>query len=227
MPDPVINDSVGEDGANNPADVRTIQQLLNQLGGFAPINVNGVCGQDTIDAIHKIQQDFFGGSDGLIEPGGPTFKRMLKALSLGFEQLPQVDPGDNSADYYSYSEARKQYGTPKTIRTLQDVAQTFHAARPDLRIGIGDISFRDGNPMPPHTSHRSGRNIDIRPLRKDGKQSPVTIADSQYDREATRLLAQSLFANSNVKKILFNDSEIEGVRPFPGHHNHLHVETKE
>jgi hypothetical protein len=227
MPDPTIKASVGEDGTNNPADVKTIQQLLNQLGGFAPINVNGVCGQDTIDAIHKIQKDFFGGSDGLIEPGGPTFKRILRALSLGFKQLPQVDPGDNQAGHYSYSEARKQYGTPKTIRTLQDVAQTYHAARPDLRIGIGDISFLDGNPMPPHTSHRSGRNIDIRPLRKDGKQSPVTITDTQYDREATRLLVQTLFARPNVKKILFNDSEIEGVKFFQGHHNHLHVETKE
>lgn len=227
MPDLIINASVGEDGINNPADVKTIQRLLNQLGGFAPIDVNGICGQDTIDAIHKIQMDFFGGSDGLIEPGGPTLKRMLKTLSLDFKQLPQVDPGNNQEGYYSYSEARKQWGTPKTIRMLQDVAQTFHNARPDLRIGIGDISFRDGSPMPPHTSHRSGRNIDIRPLRRDGKQSPVTITDPKYDRQATRLLVQILFAQPIVKKILFNDSEIEGVRPFPGHHNHLHVETTE
>jgi hypothetical protein len=227
MPDPIINASVGEDGTNDPADVITIQELLNQLGGLPPIEVNGDCGLDTIDAIHMVQMDFFNGSDGLIEPNGPTFKRLLKAISLSFTQLFQVDPLDDTAGYYTYSEARKQYGTPATILLLQEVAQTFHATIPELRVGIGDISLRDGAPMPPHTSHRNGRNTDIRPLRTDGQQIPVTITDDAYDREATRLLAQILLARPTVKKIFFNDPQIEGVIPLQGHHNHLHVETKE
>lgn len=227
MPDPIINASVGEDGTNDFADVITIQELLNQLGGIAPIEINGICGQDTIDAIHIVQMDFFNGSDGLIEPNGPTFKRLLKAVSLGFIQLLQVDPQDDTAGYYTYSEARKQYGTFATIILLQEVAQTFHSTLPELRIGIGAISLRDGAPMPPHISHRTGRNTDIRPLRTDGQQIPVTITDEAYDREATRLLAQILLTRPTVKKIFFNDTQIEGVIPMQGHHNHLHVETKE
>jgi hypothetical protein len=226
MPTPQINDSVGEDGTNNPEDVITIQQLINILEGFALLEVNGICGQDTIDAIHKVQMDFFNGSDGLIEPKGPTLKRILAAIEKGFKLLPQVDSGDNNAGYYSYSMAREQYGTPDAIETLQVTAQVFHELRPNLRIGIGDISLRDGAPFPPHTSHRTGRNSDIRPLRKDGAQRGVTIFEDAYDREATRVLVQTLLMHPNVKRILFNDLEIEGVNEAQGHHNHLHVETR-
>jgi hypothetical protein len=227
MPGPQINDSVGEDGTNNPEDVITIQQLINILEGFPLLEVNGICGPETIEAIHRVQMDFFNGSDGLIEPNGPTLKRILAAIQKGFILLPQVDPADDDADYYSYTKARGQYGTPAAIETLLETAHIFHGLRPDLRIGVGDISLRDGAPFPPHTSHRTGRTIDIRPLRKDGELRGVTIFDDAYDREATRLLVQIFFMHPNVKRILFNDLEIEGVIETQGHHNHLHVDTIE
>jgi hypothetical protein len=227
MPTPQINDSVGEDGTNNPEDVITIQPLINILEGFALLEVNGICGPETIDAIHKVQMDFFNGSDGLIEPNGPTLKRILAAIEKDYLLLPQVDPGDNDADYYSYSKAREQYGTRAAIETILEAAQSFHELCPDLRIGIGNISLRDGAPFPPHTSHRTGRNIDIRPLRKDGELRGVTIFEDAYHREATRLLVQILLTHPNVKRILFNDLEIEGVIEAQGHHNHLHVDTRE
>jgi hypothetical protein len=227
MPVPEIENSVGEDGTNNPSDVIIVQQLLNILEGAALIEVNGICGLDTIEAIHKVQRDFFNGSDGLIEPKGPTFKRILAAIEKGYKMLPQVSLTSATDGYYSYSPSRKQYGTPTTIDTLLEVAQNFHLIRPDLRIGIGDMSLRDGAPHPPHTSHRNGRNTDIRPLRHDGAQTGVKITDIEYDRGATRLLVQILLTHPNVKRILFNDTEIEGVKFFQGHHNHLHVESFE
>jgi murein endopeptidase len=90
-------------------------------------------------------------------------------------------------------------------------------------VGIGDISFASGGPMPPHSSHKDGRCIDIRPLRKDRRDVPVTIQDPAYDREATRALVASLRSHKNTKKILFNDTQIIGVTPWAGHDNHLHV----
>jgi hypothetical protein len=228
MPDPKINKSVGDGGVNNAADVKVIQKLLNQLGDSAPIEENGVCGEDTIAAIRKFQGGFLSKPDGRIDPGGNTFNHLLKVISLGFQLLPQVAPEDNGVGYYSYSVTDRQFGTPATIKMLQDVALAFHQARPELRVGIGDISFRDGSVMKPHKSHRGGRNIDIRPLRKDGMKRGVSFTESgSYDREATRLLAQTLFAHPNVRKILFNDPKIEGVKPFKDHDNHFHVETKE
>ncbi|MBS1790424.1 MAG: penicillin-insensitive murein endopeptidase [Acidobacteria bacterium] len=221
MPD--IKKSVGFGGVNNSDDVKIIQTLLNQVGDHPPLTVNGVCGDETVAIIKAFQSGFFSVPDGRIDPGGKTFKRLLQVTGLGYVQLPQgAEDG-----YYSYSVADNQFGTAETIKTLQEVAAQFHALRPDLLIGIGDISFRDGHKMPPHKSHINGRNMDIRPLRKDGAKRPIEFTDKlNYDREATRLLAQTFLAHSNVKKIFFNDPTIEGVKPLEGHHNHLHVETK-
>lgn len=221
MADPKIKESVGEQGKNNLEDVIIIQTLLNKLGDF-PVVANGVCGSDTIAAIRAFQSEFLAQPDGRIDPGGRTFKRLVQITNLGLVLLPQ----ECGLGYYSYSSFDKQYGTPATIKMLQEVAQSFYLNRPNLLIGIGDISFRNGAEMPPHQSHRTGRNIDIRPLRNDDAQRGVTIDDNNaYNREETRLLVESLLAHSNVKRILFNDRQIRGVTFYKGHHNHLHVET--
>jgi len=90
-------------------------------------------------------------------------------------------------------------------------------------VGLGDISFENGGPMPPHVSHTDGTCVDLRPFRKDKKHAPVNIQDPDYDRDATRSLVAVLRAHQNVKQILFNDNEIQGVTSWPGHDNHLHV----
>jgi penicillin-insensitive murein DD-endopeptidase len=97
---------------------------------------------------------------------------------------------------------------------------------PNLPIAIGDISLKDGGKMPPHEAHRHGRNVDIRPFRKDGRMLHVTIHAPEYDHEMTELLVKNLLAHRNVHRILFNDTKIQGVHHFHGHDNHLHVETK-
>lgn len=227
MSSTTISASVGEDGTNKVMDVKTVQRLLSRLSGMPSLEINGICDEATLQAIHQLQVDFFNGSDGLLEPNGPTFKRLLKAVSMGFVQLPQMAPNDPSAGYYHYSEARKQFGTPATIALLQAVALSLRAAEPSLLIAIGDISLRDGNAMPPHRSHTNGRNIDLRPMRKDGKKLPVTFTDPAYSRQRTQALVDALRATGKIVSILFNDPEVTGVRPFQGHHNHLHVTTKE
>ena len=80
--------------------------------------------------------------------------------------------------------------------------------------------------MKEHHTHRDGREIDIRPLRTDKKNLPVTIFDSHYSRDLTKVLVENLVAHGNVKGVLFNDSQIKGVTPWPGHNNHLHLHIK-
>lgn len=50
------------------------------------------------------------------------------------------------------------------------------------KIGIGNVSLAGGGKFKSHISHKDGLQVDIRPLRKDGKNVGVTIYDSQYDR---------------------------------------------
>lgn len=137
--------------------------------------------------------------------------------------LPQI----SGYGYYSYSSSDRQYGTRRTVDTLVDVSRKWMRDRPTVPIGIGDMSFEHGAPMPPHHTHHDGKEADIRPLRKDRRMLPINIHDPHYDHDATVDLVALLFANPNVWRILFNDSKIKGVIHWAGHDNHLHIKMKQ
>jgi peptidoglycan hydrolase-like protein with peptidoglycan-binding domain len=196
---PSISASVGRGGKNLENDVRTVQTLLNAAG--AGIKVDGDCGRATISAIEEYQRNWIHRPDGRVDAGGTTWKNLvekkLKIVREGYLVLPQLCGNG----YYSYS----------TV---------------DLQVGIGDMSLATGAPMAPHKTHRNGKNADIRPLRTDGKISPVSIIEAEYSRERTKALVEILQKQSNLKSILFNDSAIVGVTHWEGHDNHLHVSMK-
>lgn len=104
-----ISASVGRMGGRNlPDDVRTVQELLNEVpatsGGPAPPLVpDSLCGPKTIGAIQTFQLHHFGfsGADGRVDPGGRTlaklneFDRQLLELRsirrVGISEAP-LDP---------------------------------------------------------------------------------------------------------------------------------------
>jgi penicillin-insensitive murein DD-endopeptidase len=215
-----ITKNVGKGQENKSADVTVVQTLLNKTGDYN-LQVNGVCDDAMVAAIVSFQSGFMSKPDGWMSPGGTTFQNLVKVATLGFKLLPQAC----GYGYYSYSEFARQYGTPDAIKMLQDVSINFYS-NTGREVGIGDISFRNGAYMSPHQTHRSGKNIDIRPVRKDGLASPVTIDSADYSSSDTALLVSELLAHSNVSGILFNDRTIKGVSYHQGHHNHLHVMAK-
>jgi hypothetical protein len=81
-----ITRSVGAGGANLPADVTEIQQLLNKVpavqgGASPPFVVFGTCDSATLAAILKFQKKQVPAfADGRIDPGGPTLAK-LNALA--------------------------------------------------------------------------------------------------------------------------------------------------
>ncbi|MGA8054434.1 MAG: peptidoglycan-binding domain-containing protein [Burkholderiales bacterium] len=210
---------------NRPDDVRAVQELLRAAG--ASIKADSDCGPRTIAAIKDYQRNFLSVPDGRVDPGGLTWKHLV-AGKLKIKQAPLILlPQASGMGHYSYSPLANQYGTAACIQALRDVCAQFRRNLPDVEIGIGDISFARGGHMSPHQSHREGRHVDLRPLRKDKKRLPVTISDPSYSRELTKLLVQSLRAHRNVKSILFNDTQIPGTTSYAGHDNHLHVTMKE
>jgi hypothetical protein len=216
-----IKASVGNGGINSPGDVGVVQALLNAVQK-ANLKIDNCCGPKTIAAITVFQRSFLSHPDGRVDPRGATWKRLSGRRDSLFVQLPQ----QSGLGYYTYSDASRQFGTIKAIQTLKDVAGQFRSKLPDTLLGIGDISFFDGRIMQPHHTHRDGREIDIRPLRKDKRNVQVTIFEAHYSRDLTKLLVQNLLAHRDVKGILFNDSQIKGVTHWPGHDNHLHWHIK-
>src|ERR1700733_4282955 len=82
--------------------------------------------------------------------------------------------------YYIYSPSSRQFGTADTVSMLLEIARQQHWNLPAAPIGIGDLSLEDGAYMPPHHAHRHGRNVDLRPFRKDHHKLPTTIHDRSY-----------------------------------------------
>lgn len=129
--------------------------------------------------------------------------------------------------WYSYCPGQNQWGEPDVLARLIIALARFHR-RTGIAAGIGDISLRYGGPMPGHSTHQTGDRIDIRPIRIDRIHKPVswTYSVSEYDHSATKMLCYYLM-EEGAMSILFNDlriiEEIDGVQPYEGHDNHLHV----
>jgi endonuclease G len=137
-------------------------------------------------------------------------------------QLPISGTG-----YYSYSQHRhKQFGLSETIKAIQEIGKlwfTSHSSGPVF--GVGNISLNGGGKMEPHQSHRTGLDVDIRLLRKDGARIGVTFKDPNYSLTRTQQLVNTILKNPilKVNLILCNDPRLKGVTPSPGHDDHLHV----
>ena len=135
--------------------------------------------------------------------------------------LPASGPG-----FYAYASAARRYGRPETIQALLAIGAAWQGLHPSgPRIGIGSISLNGGGPMPPHRSHQDGLDVDLRPVRSDGREAPTTWRDPAYSRAATQRLVDLLLGNRvlGVQRILFNDPAVTGVRAYLGHDDHLHV----
>ena len=92
------------------------------------------------------------------------------------------------------------------------------------KFGVGNISLADGAKYEKHKTNRTGLEVDIRPLRKDGRRELVFwYQHDLYDHDGTAKLIALFHAYSGVQTILFNDTSIPFVKPFKGHDHHFHV----
>ena len=118
-----------------------------------------------------------------------------------------------------------QVGTREFIGDLGEIGQRW-AARGGSPVSFGDISQPGGGDMPGHAGHERGREVDMRPMRTDGRNLPVTWESPKYDRDETRALVQMIREQHPGATILFNDPVLvrEGlVQRYAGHDNHLHL----
>ena len=140
----------------------------------------------------------------------------------GYFFLPQFYEGGGYYTYGTPENGAGQYAHPKMMTFLMMVAHRWCAVD-DRKFGVGNISLAGGVPYPGHGSHKTGLEVDIRPMHKGWTRVGVTCTSAAYDREATERLVDVMWNTGMVKAILFNDSKIPRVRTFPGHNNHLHV----
>lgn len=138
-----------------------------------------------------------------------------------FALFPDAGPG-----FDCYGLPMKRHGRPEVLQALEHVCTEWKKTFPNgPRIGIGNISFASGGPMPPHTSHQQGVDVDLSPVANTDEEIPLTWDNPKYSRQRTQQLVNLIRGNPilGVRTILFNDPEMQGVEPWAGHDNHLHV----
>jgi lysozyme family protein len=126
---------------------------------------------------------------------------------------------------FGYYSADKRYGTASTIAALYEVGRIWALRHPAPRVGVGDISLRGGGDIEGHASHETGRDADLRPMKNDGTEGPVTWQQASYSPSLTQELIDIIYANGvvRVNVIGFNDPGIQGCANWVNHDNHLHV----
>jgi hypothetical protein len=224
-----ITASVGRGGRNLRDDVLKIQKLLNE---HMPVPLqllveDGLCGGSTITAIEEFQRRalHMKRPDGKVDPQGSTMAA-LSPVALARSPEVLVPYRDGFGLYVKSTGSSSLFATPKTLASIQTLARKV-AERLDVSLGIVDMSYEAGGKHPDHSSHRRGIDVDIRPLRKDKKDEPVTISDPQYSRELTKSLVGYAYEDPNVQFILFNDTQIPRVQYAKNHHHHLHIRFRE
>lgn len=147
--------------------------------------------------------------------------------SRGFFMLPR-SPAE--AGWYTYGRLNGspdrgayQYPHPSMMTAILRVGLEWQAID-KRRFGVGNISLADGLKHKDHRGHRNGLQVDLRAVRKDGREEPVKWMEPQYDHEATARLIELFRTFAPVKKILFNDTKIPFVAWAEDHDDHFHLE---
>lgn len=195
--------------------VKALQFALRQKYQY-DLQVDGVFGPRTAAAVRSFQAHMGLTADGI------AGRQTWAALTAHFEQLPNTGPG-----WYRYfNDNTGNWGTSHMVATLKMVFEQWNDLGTGMRIGVGDLSLVHGGPMPGHASHQKGVDADLRLMRADGREIPVSYWDPAYSRSLTQKLVNLLHATGEVEVIFFNDPQVKGVTHWPNHDSHMHVRFK-
>lgn len=241
-----LSGSVGQNALNNPGDVRALKMRFHELG-FNWTPNNEIVDPNLVGIINLFQSIIAGDDsiatsrDGIVSVPGPINGAYRWLQANNAPRWSQLGPGSNldrSVGYFNYTLLQNdggQYGTNWLIDTIEEAGRLYYQNylkdHPNAAVmQVNDLSRISGQAFPPHLGHRTGIVADIRLPKKNGDSGGITWQDTtNYDREATRAMMQSLLQTNRIKTILFNDEVLinEGLCRFANKHNdHFHVEIK-
>lgn len=130
------------------------------------------------------------GLDGALSRGKPARGRLTNGI-----QLPE-------SDLYDRGHERWLWGSSHTLRNLlQGLGEFRYSSGYEGSIVIGSISRRRGGRFPPHRSHQSGRDVDIRLPLLPGLPTTVAPNADEIDWAASWELVRALVETQEVEVI--------------------------
>ena len=102
------------------------------------------------------------------------------------------------------------------------VAGAARAGEPERpQIEIGDVSKNGGGFLPPHVSHRDGRDFDVYVFAAKGKSQD--ICGPGYDRPLTTEMVKMFASDEKTEVIFSGDPNLPGTVYWKGLREHVHV----
>lgn len=153
---------------------------------------------------------------------------MLEAQPKDSRGLFMIPQAPEDAGYYVYGTpggGAGQYAHPAMMTAILRVEREWQTID-NRKFGVGNISLAGGVQYGGHSTHRSGLEVDVRPLRKDGRQIPVYWSQNGYDRAATAKLIELFRTYASVVLVYFNDNHIPLVTHLADHDHHFHVKLR-
>ena len=128
----------------------------------------------------------------------------------------------------------RRWGADELVRTTLEVLREFRRRHPGApRVGIGDLSLREGGYFGPevsggigHATHQNGLDVDVYYPRLDRRERPPERVDQVDLRLAQELV--DLFVEAGALTVYTGPNlGLEGppgvVTPLVNHDNHLHA----
>lgn len=234
-----LNDGVRRDSRGGV--VLPMQKRLVKAGNLTQQQLNtgpGTFGGQTETALKAFQQ-----ANGLEVDGVLTDATYRQLYRIETQEEPTGDnvhvnallpDGGVGFSTFLREGGATQFGTERAIQQLINLANAWNERHPEVKVQYGHISREGGiaffssvNPGKlAHQTHRDGRTVDIRQIRKDNAMAPTNIDSSSYDRARTRELVELIRERHPGVRILNNDDTFIAAgltKFFKGHGDHLHV----
>ena len=133
---------------------------------------------------------------GAVSVGKPNRGKIVNAT-----RLPE------NTKLYTIRKPEESYGSSHALHNLQLAIANFRQDTGfDREIVIGAISKQGGGRLKPHSSHQSGRDVDIRLPVKKGITGTAAADSSEVDWDATWSLISALVATGEVQYIFLTHS---------------------
>lgn len=131
------------------------------------------------------------------------------------------DGDDKGSGWVVLARRVNTYGTPETIRNIQlagKAYRTYFRSRKQKYppLAIGDLSRRDGGPLPPHLSHQSGRDVDVGVINVGNKTPGAFIhtTPKTMDTLKTWVMMKSFLDTGEVQYIFMARSLANEIRTY-------------
>lgn len=183
---------------------------------------------EALNATLRLRQELPPGEHVVVYKRDPTV-RSQSVGSPGAGSLEHAVPMLEGPGRSIYAARWKAWGTAATVAHIDYVLRQWARNFPKAPIVlVGNLSQRKGGHLPPHSSHQSGRDVDVSYIANWDGKSEVTwqkMNSQNLDAALTWELLR-LFVDTDAVEVIFIDYELQRLLYDHAKSKHLFTDTQ-